>query len=77
MVTRKYDELEIGKTPVEVYSYLEKFLEETARAAWEAYKLTYPADFARDIELGANPYNFTNKILMLLVGFQPNTGVGK
>ena len=51
MVARKYDELEIEKTPVEMYSYLEKFLGETGRAAWESYKLTYPADFARDIEL--------------------------
>ena len=51
MVARKYDELEIEKTPIEMYSYLEKFLGETGRAAWESYKLTYPADFARDIEL--------------------------
>ena len=36
MVTRKYDELEIEKTPVEMYSYSEKFLGETARTAWEA-----------------------------------------
>ena len=42
-----------------MYSYLEKLLGEPARAAWEAYKLTYPTDFARDIELAANPYNFT------------------
>ena len=33
MVARKYDELEIEKTLVEMYSYLEKFLGETARAA--------------------------------------------
>ena len=48
MVARKYDELDIEKTPVEMYSYLEKFLGETARAAWEAYKKNFPADFARD-----------------------------
>ena len=76
IVARKYDELEIEKTPVEMYSYLEKFLGETARAAWEAYKKNFPADFARDIELGANPYNFTNKIQILLLGTQPNTSVG-
>ena len=76
-VARKYDELEIEKTPVGIYSYLEKFLGETARVVWESYKLTYPPDFARVIELGANPYNFTNKIQMLLVGSQPNAGVGK
>ena len=77
MVTRKYDELKIEKTSVEMYSYLEKFLGETARAAWEAYKLNYLSDFARDIELGANPYNFTNKIQILLLGYQPNAWVGK
>ena len=33
MVARKYDELDIEKTPVEMYSYLENFLGETARTA--------------------------------------------
>ena len=60
-----------------MYSYLENFLRETDRATWEAYKLNYPVDFDRDIELGANPYNFTNKIQKLLLGYQPNSGVGK
>ena len=75
MVTKKYDELEIEKTPIEMYSYLEKFLGETAKVAQEAYKKNFLADFARDIELGANPYNFSNKIQILLLGTQPNTGV--
>lgn len=59
-VARKYDELEIVKTPEEIYSYLEKLLGAIARAAWESYKGDYPLDFARDI--WANPYNFTNKV---------------
>ena len=58
-------------------SYLEKVLGETTRAAWEAYKLNFLTYFARDIELGANPYNFTNKIQILLLGYQPNIGVGR
>ena len=74
MVARKYDELEIEKTLVEMYSYLEKFLGEIARATWEANKQNFLADFSRDIELEANNYNFTNKIHLL--GTQPNTGVG-
>ena len=77
MVARKYDELEIEKTPVEMYNYLEKFLSETARATWEAYKFNFPTDFARNMELGVNPYNFTNKIQILLLWHQPNTGVSK
>ena len=77
MVARKYDELEIEKTPVEMHTYLERVLGESARAAWEAYKLNYLADFARDIELEANPYNFINKIQILLLGYKPNTEVGK
>ena len=77
MVARKFDELEIKKTPVEMYNYLEKLLGETSRAAWEAYKLNFSIEFARDIELGANSYNFTNKIQILFLGYQPNTGVGK
>ena len=76
MVVRNYDELEIEKTPIEMYSYFEKFLGETARAVWEAYKQNFRTDFVRDIELGANPYNFTNKIQILLLGTQPNIGVG-
>ena len=77
MIARKYDELAIEKPLVEMYNYLEKLLGETTRAAWEAYKLNYPVDFARDIELGANPYNFTDKIQILLLGYQPNTGEGR
>ena len=77
MVARKYDELKIEKTPIEMYSYLENFFGETARAAWEAYKQNFILDFVRDIKLGVNPYNFTNKIQILLLGFQPNIGVGK
>ena len=50
-----------------MYSYLEKFLGETARATWEAYKQNFPTDFTRDIDLEANPYNFTNKIQILLL----------
>ena len=67
MVARKYDELKIGKTHVEIYN-LEKFLRETVRADWEAYKQNFSLDFTRDIELGANPYNFTNKTQILLLG---------
>ena len=77
MIARKYDELAIEKPLVEMYNYLEKLLGETTRAAWEAYKLNYPVDFARDIELGPNPYNFTNKIQILLLGYQPNTNEGR
>ena len=77
MVVKRYDELEIEQTPVDMYSYLEKFLGETARAAWEAYKPNFPTDSARDIELRANPYNFTNKIQILLLRYQPNTGIGR
>ena len=65
------------KVASKMYSYLEKFLWETAGAAWEAYKLNYPAYFTRDLELGANPYNYTNKIQISLLGYQSNTGVGK
>ncbi|KAH7666057.1 hypothetical protein IHE45_13G076200 [Dioscorea alata] len=77
MVCRKYDELDYTKTPVEMYSYLEKFLGEAARAVWESYKLNYPQDFARDLELGDNPYNFVNKVRLLLLEDSPNANYGK
>ena len=77
MVARKYDELKIEKTLVEMYSYLEKLLGEIARAAQEAHKLNFSADFARNIEIDANPYNFTNKFQILLLGYQPNIGIGR
>ena len=77
MVARKYDELEIEKTHVAIYSYLEKFLGEIARAVWKAYKQNFLLDFVRDIELGAKLYNFTNQIQILVLRYQPNTRVGK
>ncbi|KAH7659690.1 hypothetical protein IHE45_16G047200, partial [Dioscorea alata] len=77
MVCRKYDELDYTKTPVEMYSYLEKFLGEAARAVWESYKLNYPQDFARDLELGDNPYNFVNKVRLLLLEDSPNANYGQ
>ncbi|KAH7659772.1 hypothetical protein IHE45_16G052600, partial [Dioscorea alata] len=77
MVCRKYDELDYTKIPVEIYSYLEKFLGEAARAVWESYKLNYPQDFARDLELGDNPYNFVNKVRLLLLEDSPNANYGQ
>ncbi|KAH7685547.1 hypothetical protein IHE45_04G047000, partial [Dioscorea alata] len=77
MVCRKYDELDYTKTPVEMYSYLEKFLGETAKAVWESYKLNFPQDFARDLELGDNSYNFVNKVRLLLLEDSPNANYGK
>ncbi|KAH7659679.1 hypothetical protein IHE45_16G046300, partial [Dioscorea alata] len=77
MVCRKYDELDYTKTPVEMYSYLEIFLGETSKVVWESYKLNFPQDFARDLELGDNPYNFVNKIRLLLLGDSPNANYGK
>ncbi|KAH7690169.1 hypothetical protein IHE45_02G027600, partial [Dioscorea alata] len=77
MVCRKYDELDYTKTPVEMYSYLEKFLGEAARAVWESYKLNYPQDFSRDLELGDNPYNFVNKVRLLLLEDSPNANYGQ
>ena len=47
MIARKYDELEIEKTPAEMYSYLEKFLGETARVVWEVYKQNFPTALLR------------------------------
>lgn len=38
LVCRKFDELEVEKTTIKMYSYLEKFFGETARIAWGAYK---------------------------------------
>ena len=60
-----------------MYNYLEKFLGETARVAQEAYKRNYPTEFTTNLLLGPNPYNFTNKIQLLLLGLQPNVGFNK
>lgn len=76
LICRKFDKLEVEKTASEMYAYLEKFLGETARAAWGSYKQKFPADFHTDINLGPNPYNFTNKIQALTLGQAPNVGIG-
>ena len=77
MIARNWDELGYEQTAEEMYNYLENFLGETARAAWEAYKRNYPTDFATDLSLEPNPYNFTNEIQLLLLGSQPNVGFNK
>lgn len=42
LVARKFNEINENFTSKDIYSYLETFLGETARAAWEAYKKIFP-----------------------------------
>lgn len=76
IVCGKFEELGVEKTAIEMYAYLNKFLEETARAPWETYKKKFPIVFQTDIRLGPNPYNYTNRIQALILGQQPNAWVG-
>ncbi|WMV46062.1 hypothetical protein MTR67_039447, partial [Solanum verrucosum] len=57
------------------YKYMETFLGESAKALWEAYKSNFPQEFQALVNLGANPYNFTNKIHSLITGEDPNGGL--
>lgn len=57
-----------------MYRYLETFLGESTKALWEAYKVNFPQEFQTLIALGANPYNFTNKVHSLITGEDPNSG---
>jgi len=57
-----------------MYNFLEKFLGDSTRALWESYKQKFPNSFQADLQLGTNPYNFTNKITMLVLNAHPNVG---
>lgn len=72
VVTRKYLELDSQMNTAEMYSYLETFLGDPARAIWESYKKEYPVDFEKVLELGRDPYNFTTKVYMLVLGEHPD-----
>ena len=58
-----------------MYRYMETFLGESIKGVWEAYKVTYPQEFQELVNMGPNPYNFTNKIHSLITGEDPNSGL--
>lgn len=52
-----------NETDAEImYRYLETFLGESVKAAWEAYKVEFPHEFQNLVNMGPNSYNFANKI---------------
>jgi len=58
-----------------MYRYMETFLGESIKGVWEAYKVAYPQEFQELVNMGPNPYNFTNKIHILVTGEDPNSGL--
>ena len=58
-----------------MYKYMETFLGESAKALWEAYKSNFPQEFQVLVNMGPNPYNFTNKVHSLITGEDPNSGL--
>ncbi|WMV40576.1 hypothetical protein MTR67_033961 [Solanum verrucosum] len=58
-----------------MYRYMETFLGESIKGVWEAYKVAYPQEFQKLVNMGPNPYNFTNKIHSLITGEDPNSGL--
>lgn len=54
---------------------METFLGESAKAVWEAYKTNFPQEFQMLVNMGPNPYNFTNKVHSLITGEDPNNGL--
>lgn len=58
-----------------VYKYMETFLGESVKTLWEAYMSNFPQEFQALVNMGANPYNFTNKIHNLITGKDPNSGL--
>ncbi|KAL2462101.1 Uncharacterized protein Adt_45521 [Abeliophyllum distichum] len=67
---RNFQEME----PLDMYRYLETFLGESTKAMWEAYKREKKEEFDQLVALGSNPYNFVNKIQVLITGADPNSG---
>ncbi|KAL2465790.1 Uncharacterized protein Adt_41641 [Abeliophyllum distichum] len=60
--------------PLDMYRYLDTFLGESTKAMWEAYKREKKEEFNQLVALGSNPYNFFNKIQILITGADPNSG---
>jgi len=58
-----------------MYRYMETFLGESIKGVWEAYKVAYPQEFQELVNMGPNPYNFTNKIHSLVIRKDPNSGL--
>ena len=57
-----------------MYKYLETVLGESTRALWESYNTNFREKYNSILSLGANPYNFVNKIINLTIGENPNSG---
>ena len=72
---RIYKKNEHNHSGEEMYAYLENYLAETVKAHWERYKAQYPNEIKELIDLGNNPYNFVNKIHLLITGEDPNSGL--
>jgi hypothetical protein len=56
-----------------MFTYLETYLGESTKAAWERYKVDFQDDYQYTLQLGNNPYNFIHKIHTLLTGRDPNS----
>ncbi|KAL2526673.1 Uncharacterized protein Adt_11727 [Abeliophyllum distichum] len=59
--------------PLDMYRYLETFLGEITKAMWEAYKREKKEEFDQLVALESKPYNFVNKIQILITGADPNS----
>ena len=72
LVKREWENSSVSDNPTAMYTFLEKFLQDSTRSLWESYKRKFPKQFKADLLLGTNPYNFTNKITMLIMSAHPN-----
>ena len=74
LVTREWENSNVPESPTAMNNFLEKFLGDSTRVLWESYKQKFPNSFQSDLQLGTNPYSFTNKITMLVLNAHPNVG---
>ena len=57
-----------------MFSYLEIFLGESTKAHWDSYKSQYPQEIEELVSYGNNPWNFVNRVGIIITGQDPNIG---
>ena len=57
-----------------MYQYLDFFLVEITRAAWEKFKEKFPSIMAKDLALRVNLHNFINRIQLIITAQSENRG---
>ena len=61
-------------TGEDIFSYLGTFLGKSTKAHWDSYKSKYPNEIEELVSYGNNPWNFVNRVGIIITGQDPNIG---